>query len=120
MLIQHVVRTACALLILSALGFGAAEAGAVGVGLLCRLIARGALLESLEIDHVAHDRPHHATGWQRVTFPHQRERLRRASVGSITIRKIPRYAVCDNIKNDISLCESDIFSVLYHDAMQRW
>jgi hypothetical protein len=58
MLIQQIAGTACTLLFQRALGFAAAELDTIGLGLLGRLMPRGALLEALQIDQIPHDLSH--------------------------------------------------------------
>jgi hypothetical protein len=67
MLIQQVVRTTCAPLVESALGFSTTESRAIGVGLSRSVVTRCALLKSIEINQVSQDRPH-ATDRQRATL----------------------------------------------------
>jgi hypothetical protein len=50
MLIQQILGTAAALFVQNAFGFGSAEPRPVGIGLLRRRFALGALLESLQVD----------------------------------------------------------------------
>src|SRR3954465_8304111 len=59
MLVQEIARTILAILIESTFGLGAAEPCSVGIGLLRRLFALAALLESFQVDHVCHVRLHH-------------------------------------------------------------
>ena len=58
MLIQQIVGTTCPLLVQEAFGFAPAELGTIDLGLLCRLIPRGALLEAPQINQIPHDCSH--------------------------------------------------------------
>jgi hypothetical protein len=51
------VGKACAQFILRAFGFGPAKSRAVSVGLLCRLLALAAFLESFQVDYIPHAFP---------------------------------------------------------------
>src|SRR5262244_2489202 len=54
MLVEKIACTLDAFCVSGAFGFAAAEAHAVGLGLLRRLLAFAALLEALQIDNVPH------------------------------------------------------------------
>jgi hypothetical protein len=58
MLIEQFVRALCALFIGCALCLGSSEPRTIGFGVLRRLLALAALLETFEIDHFPHHHPH--------------------------------------------------------------
>jgi len=60
MLIQSFVGALGAQLVERAFGFGSAKTRSVGLRLLLRLTSFGALLESLQVDHISHAGLHHA------------------------------------------------------------
>src|ERR1700732_1265636 len=68
MLIQQLVGAFHAYLVQSAFGFGSAKPRSVGFGLLLRLMPFGALLESFQVDDVAHARLPHITKGGQETF----------------------------------------------------
>ena len=58
MLIQQIIGAAYTLFVQEAFALAPAELGTIDLGLLGRLIPRGALLEALQIDQVPHDVSH--------------------------------------------------------------
>jgi hypothetical protein len=57
MLVEQFARALCALFIGHALGPVSAEPRTIGLGVLCRLLALAALLETFEIEHFPHHHP---------------------------------------------------------------
>jgi hypothetical protein len=90
MLVQQFGGAFLALLVAGALGFAAAKACAIGLGLFPRPIPFRALLELFQIDGFPHDHFHHPNAWYRGTIPGQRTFSRMALINSVFIIKNPR------------------------------
>jgi hypothetical protein len=79
MLIEQVFRTVCTPLVQKAFGFGSTKTRPIDFGLFRRLLSFGALLKSLEVDHIPHACPRHATEGESATFAPRRKSSHRAS-----------------------------------------
>src|SRR5260370_27468200 len=115
MLTQHLVRALGAPFLQNAFGFGSAKPGPVGFGLFGRLFPLGALLESLQVDHVPHACLHHPANGE-AKFLRRRKWSRLA--GLVVIQKSPSLSSSDSITKYVPLCENEIF-VLYHAPARR-
>src|SRR5205085_11596502 len=116
MLIQHIVGAIVAKLVARAFGFGAAEARAIGVGLFGRLYLLAALLESFQVDHVPHARPHHPAARVRDNLLRLRAWSRRARANSQANSMViqnPRLVLSVCIKKRISLLYNQIILAPY-------
>jgi hypothetical protein len=89
-LVQQFGGAFLALLVALALGFAAAKACAIGLGLFRRSIPFRALLELFQIDGFPHDHFHHPKRWYRAAIPRQRKFSRMAIINSVSIMKNPR------------------------------
>src|SRR6266404_9663934 len=108
MLIQQLVRALGAPFLQNAFGFGSAKPGPVGFGLFGRLFPLGALLESLQVDHVPHACLHHPANGE-AKFLRRRKWSRLA--GLVVIQKSPSLS-SDSINKYVPLCENEIFCAL--------
>src|SRR6266851_8674730 len=104
MLIQQLACTLGAPFVQNAFGFGAAKPGPVGVGLFRRLFSLGALLKSLQVDHIPHACLHHPTNGGSATCSRSRRWSRLAD--SVVIQKSPSLP-SDSIKKYVPLCENE-------------
>jgi hypothetical protein len=91
MLVQQLAGAMGTLLVVDALGFGAAESRPIGFGLLRRMKPFGTLPKSLQIDDVPHACPRHAN-WSCATFSRVMREMSRW-VGSVVISNSPRCAL---------------------------
>jgi hypothetical protein len=108
-LIQQIIGAILAEFIACAFGFGPAKPRAVGVSLAGRLFPRAALLESLEIDHIAHARTPDPATRRRSDLWAGKTSSGGAQASSIVIQN-PRAMLFDSIKNQVSLCENQTCS----------
>src|SRR6185295_2512303 len=106
MSIQQLGCAACALLVQSPLGFAAAKACTIGLGLFGRLIPRDALLETFEIDQIPHDRPRHSCNRSCGATANPHKLSRGVLVNSVAIGENPRRK---SFKKHIPLWESGLF-----------
>jgi hypothetical protein len=90
MLVQQFGGAFLALRVAGALGFAAAKARTIGLGLFRRSIPLRALLELFQIDGFPHDHFHHPNGWYRGRMLRQRKFSRMAFINSVCIMKNPR------------------------------
>jgi hypothetical protein len=80
-LVQHLIRTVCALVFHRTFRFGSAEAGPIGVRLFRRLFSLDSFPEPIEIDHLAHTRPRYRKQWAHVAYAR-----------NITAKRFPAFA----------------------------
>jgi hypothetical protein len=90
MLVQQFGGAFLALRVAGALGFAAAKACTIGLGLFRRPIPFRALLELSQIDGFPHDHLHHLNGRYGGRILRQRKFLRMALINSVFIMKNPR------------------------------
>jgi hypothetical protein len=114
MLIEQVFRTVRAPLVQNAFGFGSAKTRPIDFGLFRRLLSFGALLKSLEVDHIPHVCPRHATeGESAARIPVAKPVstfAERAPAGSVVIRKFPVTALIAS-KNIFRFAKTNYFVV---------
>src|SRR6266702_2325177 len=97
MLVEQPVDAVTALFVADTFGLGATKPRAIGLRLLCRLLALVALLEALQVDNVPHARPRHSATRKSDRVSQQQEQSRCAPAGSIVIQN-PRSMLFDNTK----------------------
>src|SRR5882757_6398852 len=98
MLVEPAAGFVGALFVERALGFGATKSRTIGFGLLRRLPALIALLESLQVDDVAHDCPRHPAARRGDMQVRKQVWPRCAPAGSMVIQN-PRLVLSDSTNN---------------------